>query len=260
LTTNTPRKLKKHPWYKRKGYLHFDFALPVVDAEKYVTNPDNILRHRFSPLIHYGKISRKVRRDIQAEKEYKARGCVGEKPKLIVSEKSRNIFYVSHIDGYIYSHYASIIQKAYEHFLLANNLTDNVIAYRAIKKNGIKFCNSHLANESFNLIRALGSCHVLCFDISKFFDTLSMTVLKQSWAHILGEQKLPANHFKVFQSLESFCFLEEGDLIENIKGQFGKNPRQHGLDKLAGGSLHNRIGDYPVLGRWIKLFVMAVNG
>jgi len=247
LTESTPRKFKKHPWFKRKGYLHFDFALPLIDAEKYVTRPDNILRHRFSPLIHYGKISRKVKRNILAEKAYKAKGSVGTKPKLLVSEKSRNIFYVSHIDGYIYSYYTSILQKAYEQFLLTNNLTNNVIAYRSIRKNGTKFCNSHLANEAFDLIRASGGCHVLCFDLSKFFDTLSMNVLKQSWAQVLGVQRLSPDHFKVFQSLEGFCFLEEGDLIENIKGQFDKNPRQHGLDKKAGGSLHNKICDYPTL-------------
>jgi RNA-directed DNA polymerase len=126
----------KHPWFKRKGYLHFDFSLGKKEAEIYVTNPANIVRHRFSPLIHYEQITRKVRRDKVAERRYKASGKITEKPKLTVKEKSRNIFYTSHIDGYIYSYYAYMLQKHYEEFLAKNELTSNVIAYRSIYERG----------------------------------------------------------------------------------------------------------------------------
>ncbi len=95
----------KHPWFKRKGYLHFDKALGLDDAERYTTNHDNIIRHRFSPLIHYGKISRKIERDKAAEAAYKKAGKIGSKPKLKIKNKVRNIFYTSHVDGYIYIEY-----------------------------------------------------------------------------------------------------------------------------------------------------------
>ncbi|MCG3112566.1 MAG: hypothetical protein MCM46_12195 [Candidatus Manganitrophus sp. SB1] len=234
-------KPKKHPWFKRKNYLHFDLALERSEAEKYVTRPENILRHRFSPLIHYFKISRKIRRDKDSEKAYRLGGKTGEKPKLIVEEKSRNIFYTSHVDGYIYSYYGFKIQKAYEKFLLEKKLTSNVIAYRPITKNGIKFCNSHLADEAFNFIRSMSECHILCFDISKFFDKLSVGVLKEKWAQVLGKKWLPSDHFKVYESLVNFCYIEEAQLVGHFKDRFETNPRQHGLDRGSGGSLKNRI-------------------
>ena len=240
-------KSPKHPWFKCKGCLHFDFALERAAAEKYVTDPKNIVRHRFSPLIHYTKISRKIQRDRKAEQVYKLAGKVGNKPALIVKEKPRNIFYTSHADGYIYSYYAHILQQAYVRFLSANNLADNVTAYRSIAKNGIKFCNSHFANEAFGFVRVTSGCHILCYDISKFFDNLSVAVLKEKLAQILNERRLPDDHYKVFESLVNFHYVEEGQLIENFKGKFAKNPRQHGLIKESGGSKKNRICDYPSL-------------
>ena len=241
----TKSKKKKHPWFKRKGYLHFDLALERAEAETYVTNPENIVRHRFSPLIHYGKISRKVERNKKAEKLYKQ--GLGPKPELLVHEKSRNIFYTSHVDGYIYSYYTYTIQKAYEAFLIKNNLAENAIAYRPISKNGIKFCNSHLADEAFQFIRSSGGCNVLCFDISKFFDKLDVEILRSKWAQVLGENRLPDDHFSVYKSMVNFRYVEEGHLIENFKGKFGKNPRQHGLSRESGGSRKNRICDYTQL-------------
>lgn len=238
---------KKHPWFKCKGYLHFDLALERAKAENYITKPDNILRHRFSPLIHYCKISTKVKRNKEKERKYKESGKTGEKPKLETIPKSRNIFYTSHVDGYIYSYYGHKIQIAYEEFLLENNLTNNVIAYRSIIKEGIKFCNSHLANEVFNFIRSTNGCHILCFDISQFFDKLDIRTLKVKWAQVLGKKWLPNDHFKVYESLVNFSYVEEGQLIEHFKGRFEKNPRQHGLGKASGGSLKNRICDYPEL-------------
>jgi RNA-directed DNA polymerase len=237
----------KHPWFKHRGYLHFDFSLEKKEAEMYVTNPANILRHRFSPLIHYEKITRKVQRDKVAERRYKASGKITEKPKLTVKEKSRNIFYTSHRDGYIYSYYAYKLQKHYEEFLIKNELSSIVIAYRSIVKEGVKFSNSHFAHDVFEFIAHTDGCHVLCFDISNFFDRLSTDVLKKKWAQILGVETLPDDHFKVFESLVNFRYVEEGQLIENFRGKFARNPRQHGLDWASGGSLTNRICSYSEL-------------
>ena len=128
-------KIERQPWYKKKNYLHFDLALKMEQAEAYVSNPDNILSHRFSPLIHYKKLSTKVKRDKEAEIKYKKSGQKADKPKLLKTRKKRNIFYSSHIDGYIYSYYSNILQEKYEEFLLKNKLDENIIAYRAVEKN-----------------------------------------------------------------------------------------------------------------------------
>ena len=238
---------KKHPWFKIKGYLHFDFALTQREAEQYVSNSDNILRHRFSPLIHYVKKSRKVQRDVAAEKAYKSGVTAGKKPKLIVKEKPRKIFYSSHIDGYIYSYYGHSLQAHYDRFIAAENIADNVIAYRAVEKNGIKFCNTHFANAAFDFVRTTSGCHILCFDLSKFFDKLCPIILKANWQKIIGETQLPPDQFAVYQSLVKFRFVEESELIAAFKPRFSENPRKHGLPKEAGGSLKNRICDYKEL-------------
>lgn len=101
----------------------------------------------------------------------------GTKPALIVKSKSRNIFYASHVDGYIYGYYNYVLQQAYEKFLLEHDLTNNVIAYRSVTKNGVKYCNCHFAEEAFQFVRSTPGCHIHCFDISKFFDKLSVDVL-----------------------------------------------------------------------------------
>lgn len=234
----------KHPWFKRKGYLHFDFSLKKTEAEIYVSNPENILRHRFSPLIHYEKITRKIYRDKLVEESYKASGKTGEKPKLKLKKKLRNLFYTSHIDGYIYSYYAYQLQKYYEDFLAKNDLTSHVIAYRSIVKNGVSFSNIHFSKEVFEFIAKTNDCHVLCFDISKFFDRLCVEVLKKKWVQVLGVEKLPNDHFRVYKSLVNFRYVEEEQLIEHFRGRFEKNPREHGLDRKSGGSRKHRICDY----------------
>lgn len=237
----------KHPWFKRKGYLHFDFSLEKKEAEIYVTNPKNILRHRFSPLIHYEKITRRIQRDTLSERHYKASGKTTEKPNFKVNNKLRHLFYTSHIDGCIYSYYAHKLQKYYEDFLTKNGLSSHVTAYRSIMKEAVKFSNSHFAHDVFEFIAHTDGCHVLCFDISKFFDRLCVDVLKKKWAQILSIEKLPDDHFRVYESLVHFRYVEEGQLIENFRGRFEKSPRQHGLDGALGGSTKNRICNYPEL-------------
>lgn len=239
-------KKSKHPWYKLKGYLHFDFALSQIEAEQYVSNGSNILRHRFSPLIHYIKKSRKVQRNIQAEQAYK-QGLLDKKPKLRIKEKDRNIFYTSHIDGYIYSFYGHKLQACYDDYIKTAGLSDNVIAYRSIEIKGIKYCNTHFANEAFAFVRASGGCNITCLDLSKFFDKLSPEVLKENWQKILGEEKLPADHYAIYQSLVNFRYVEESELLRIFPSRFSDNPRKHGLPEEAGGSLKNRICDYKEL-------------
>ena len=238
-----PSRAGKHPWYKPKGYLHFDRSLPLRQAEEYVTDPDNILRHRFSPLIRYTKLSRRVKRDKGAEAEFKAAGRQGRAPKLLVDRKGRNIFYASHVDGYIYAYYAMHLQRAYEAFLHRQNIENNAIAYRGIEKGGKRFCNIHFADEVFNFISEQPACKVLCFDVSKFFDRLSTEILKQNWCKVLGVMRLPADHFRVFKNVTKFRYVEEGHIIQRFKGRFSINPRLHGL-RDSGGSRRHRICDY----------------
>jgi|GEM_PF-502375 len=240
-------KKKKDAWYKKKNYLHFDLALKEEQAEAYVTNPKNILSHRFSPLIHYKKLSTKVQRDKAAELKYKKSGLKIDKPKLLVKRKKRNIFYSSHIDGYIYSYYSKILEERYEQFLLKNKLEENVIAYRAVEKNSEKFSNINFAEEVFDFVRKTKSAKILCFDVSKFFDKMSKRVLKENWITILEDTTLPPDHYRVYKSVTNFSYVDEGAIIQNFKDRFKINPRNHGLDVKTKGSFKHRICEYSEL-------------
>lgn len=242
-----PLQQNQPTWYKKKNYLHFDLALTPEQAQNYVTNPKNILEHRFSPLIHYKKLSRKVKRNKEAESKYKKSGKRADKPELLKKVKRRNIFYSSHIDGYIYSYYTCLLEERYNLFLSSSKLHENVIAYRAIEKNGVKFSNINFAAEAFEFIRSKSSAIVLCFDVSKFFDNMSPIVLKEHWSALLGDKLLPPDHYKVFRSLTNFSFVEEGNLIQHFKDRFAISPRKHGFGSKTKGSFKHRICDYPEL-------------
>lgn len=196
-------------WFKRKSYLHFDYALKKPEAVSYAKNPDKIAKHAFSPFIHYTKSSRRYKRDKET-KELKA------------TKKCRHIFYASHIDGYIYSYYASILYDKYETFLAKHGLVENIIAYRRIEKNGEKYSNINFACEAFDYIKSTSGCNVLCIDVSSFFDNLCMNKLKEKWCQILEKEKLPDAHYNVFWSLKKFHYVEENAAIHF----FGKTPRK----------------------------------
>jgi hypothetical protein len=217
------------PWFKRKLYLHFDFALTKQEAVRYVKSPDKIQRHSFSTFIHYNKISRRYKRN-------KKTG------NLEVSRKRRNIFYASHIDGYVYSYYASLLYDKYEVFLENYGLDQNVIAYRRIEKGGKRYSNINFASEAFDHIKRTQGCNILCLDIKGFFDNLSLIKLKEKWCQILEVNLLPEDHYNIFWSLKNFHYVEEDDVIRC----FGVNPRKHDL-KNDGGSLRNRACDYTQL-------------
>ena len=220
------KKLVADAWFKRKPYLHFDYALTKRKAVEYVKNPANVEKHGFSPFIYYEKISRRYKRDKTTR-------------KLEVSQKPRNIFYASHVDGYIYSYYSSILYDKYEALLKNHDLDQNVIAYRRIEKNGQKYSNINFASEVFDYIKCTSGCNVLCLDIQGFFDKLSLIKLKEKWCQVLEVDRLPKDHYKVFWSLKKFHYVEEDDIIK----YFGIKPRKHDI-KEHGSSLRHRICDY----------------
>lgn len=206
------KKSVQHPWYKRKRFLHFDFALKKPKAFEYVSDKKNIAQHNFSPLIHYTKTSRQYKRNKKTR-------------KLHVHKKSRNIFYASHVDGYVYSYCNYELSKKYEEYLKQNGLTENVIAYRQIDKNGQGASNIHFSKDAFEYIRSLPDCNVMCLDITGFFDNLNVDILKKNWCRVYSNgksNKLDDAHYNVFRSLKNFHYIEENDVIR----VFGKEPRK----------------------------------
>ncbi|GGB01988.1 antiviral reverse transcriptase Drt2 [Agarivorans gilvus] len=192
MTTKIPE------WYRRRGYLHFDLPIAYKNAYKLVTNPALVLTHAFFPLINYSVISKKINRDKNTK-------------KIDYATKERPIAYSSHVDSHIYAYYASLLSELYEQRLRSSGLDKNVLAFRGLGKSNIDF-----AFEAFQQIKAMGECSAVALDFSKFFDTLDHALLKKSWADLLGESKLPPDHFNVFRSLTKFSKVDKFKLYQEF--------------------------------------------
>src|SRR5690606_36110909 len=114
---------------------------------------------------------------------------------------------------------ADILNTKYNDELLANNdLNEDVLAYRKIEifpESGKGKANIHFAKECFDEIkhRAQGEevC-VLAIDLKSFFSTLDHLYLKEVWAKLLQEPRLPNDHYNVFKSCTKFKYVLKDDL------------------------------------------------
>lgn len=199
---NTP----KHSWYKPRGYAHFDHPLGEADAEKLVGDKERIASHSFHPFIRYSVETQKVQRD-------PVTGLVTPK-----DPKSREISYASHADSHIYSFYGWKLATEYEQRLKASDFSDSVLAFRALGKSNIDF-----ANDAFDYIVELGECVAFATDIVGFFDNLDHRQLKDAWCAIIGEPRLPADHFAVYKSLTRYALVQRDPLYQSL-GISAHNP------------------------------------
>lgn len=197
---------KKPQWYRSRGYLHFDLPVSYKKAYKLVTNPELVSKYAFFPLISYAVESKKIRRN-------KGTG------EIDVTVKSRPIAYSAHMDSHIYAYYAYFLGVKYEELLVSAGLQESILAFRGLGKSNIDF-----AFEAFEKIKSMGSCSAVALDFSSFFDTLDHSLLKESWAGLLGERILPSDHFNVFKSLTRYSKVDKIDLYKEF-GISVNNPK-----------------------------------
>lgn len=181
---------RTYPWYRRRGYLHFDLPIGEKKAAGIVTNPNAVAKHAFWPLIDY---------QITAEKISKTADG-----KLEKRSKERPIAYAAHLDSHIYSYYSQLISSHYEKELKARNIDQNVLAFRSLGKSNI-----HFARDAFEAIRSFGPCGVVGVDISGFFDNLDHNILKSQWSNLLGVSQLPKDHYNIYRSLTRYASVEK---------------------------------------------------
>lgn len=223
--------MKQKNWFKPKAFTHLTKKLGRTDGmwiKNYVSNPVNIERHRFFPLIHRTIIIKRFKESkdingVTVKKHHTFKNGV-----RVSNVKYREIYYPNHLDSHIYSFYTQkILEPLYEERLRENpKLSEAILAYRRISMpNGLRCkCNIDFANEVFDEIKKTeGEYAVLALDISKFFDSLDPKKLKQSWARLLGRADLPKDHYNIYKSLTQFSFVEMKDLLS----EFGyKHPNQ----------------------------------
>ncbi|QEW07395.1 antiviral reverse transcriptase Drt2 [Nitrincola iocasae] len=211
---------RKHPWYRQRGYLHFDLPIGFKKASFIVKNPTAVAKYSFWPLIDY---------QIIVEKLAKSDAGVLEK-----KTKERPIAYAAHLDSHIYAYYSHILSSHYEKELLRLGLEQNVLAFRSLGKSNI-----HFANDAFNAIRAFGPCGVVGVDISGFFDNLDHMLLKKRWCDLLGKSQLPLDHYRVFRSLTHYASVNRDELYSTL-GIAKHNPK-HGRKRVCSPKEFDRL-------------------
>lgn len=182
---------REHPWFRKRGYLHFDKPISLEHALDIITNPNTVATHPFLPFITFTSTTFKVHKD-------KGTNAIAK------TLKERPIAYSSHIDSHIYSYYAGILDYLYEEQLHTYNISKNVLAFRALSKSNIEF-----ANEAFQEIKARGNCSVVALDLSKFFDTLNHSLLKDAWCRLLATDTLPEDHYAVFKAITKYSKVDK---------------------------------------------------
>ena len=83
--------VQNHPWYKLRGYIHFDLPISIKQAEAIATSPKRVKKHSFYPFISYEIKSKKVRRG-------------DDGLSLKIKEKIRPVSYAAHVDSHIYTY------------------------------------------------------------------------------------------------------------------------------------------------------------
>jgi Reverse transcriptase (RNA-dependent DNA polymerase) len=188
-----------------KRYPHFDPVITAEEGEALANAPVRVAKHTFYPFMHY-------------DQRWTRFGKKGNKGK----SKTRLIRYASRSDAYILSRYRFTLSEKYECMLKNYGLGSSVLAYRRIPSGAGKSgkCNIHFARDAILEIRRLGNCCVVALDISNFFETLDHDRLKSLWCGLLGVSRLPPDHFRVFEAVTSYSFVEQKAVYERL-GHFG---------------------------------------
>lgn len=115
-----------------------------------------------------------------------------------------------------------MLSEKYELELKKYGIHESILAYRRIDTEdgqGGK-CNIHFAREAFLKIRELENCCAIALDISSYFESLDHGYLKELWCRLLGVSLLPRDHFRVFEAVTRYSFVEQKDVYERL-GHFG---------------------------------------
>lgn len=183
-----------------RKYLHFDQKTSISNAKRFVTNSAEVARHYFYPFI----------KNTIVKKRYKTEKKTG---KRMWDPKPRPIMYASHVDSLIYSYYNILLNELYEGKLFEQAFNESILAYRKLGKSNIEF-----AYQAFIDIKRMGECMVFAFDVSKFFDTLDHSILKQAWEELLGNNlEKHKDHLNVFNSLTKFAYVEKENLEKELE-------------------------------------------
>lgn len=186
-----------------KRYPHFDRSLPLNELVRIASSPDEVARNSFWPFLHYEKSWIRFRKP--------------EKNRMDL-RKSRPIRYAARKDSAIYSRYRALLSDQYEVLLAAKGLSDCVLAYRRLRKEGQSGgkTNVDFAFDAFQRIQAIGTCCAVALDIKGYFDNMDHNLLKAQWSRVMGVSRLPADHFQVFRSVTQYASVDRDALYARM--------------------------------------------
>lgn len=239
----------ENTWLKNRGYLHISNQLDLKrDQSKIlsmVRNKDFVAKYAFYPLIH--AIIKERRFKLNSDNSELGKSHSFKKPDGSVkhNSKKRPLHYATHLDAMIFGYYSKIIIKKYEEYLKAiPGLSECITAYRRIPTGVDKKNKStiHFAHEAIEEIKSRANqkeCVVLKFDIKSFFNEIDHDMLKQQWAEILTEPKLPKDHYNVFKAVTQFSYIMRDDLRIDKKSYGRRSGFDEGkLSKLRKKRIH----------------------
>jgi RNA-directed DNA polymerase len=204
---------RKSP-FARRGYLHFDEPVGEDVARAIATCPTTVEKWPFLPFLRHDIKVMRTREE--------TKGCFTERPK------ERPICYAAHKDAVIYAWYGAMLTDLYEGRLADLGLSACITAFRP---NCGKSNIDHAA-EVFQWIRNCGEGRAFAFDITSFFDRLEHLRLKAQWTGMLGESRLPNDHFAVFRSITRHAYVHRQAAYTAL-GISKHNPRAGQRRKLC---------------------------
>jgi len=209
--------MEQKDWFKDRGYPHFSNKTPLSDRkdiESYISNPNNISKHSFYPLIFKEISQSRYKLSDFSGVERRSHKKIKD-GKIVSNKKIREILYATHIDAHIYSYYTQSLSIKYEEYLKENlHISSSISAYRQIRTLcDTKFKNNvHFAKDIFDEITKRQNCVALCFDIENFFPSLNHKLLKLIWAKMLGCKALPKSQYNIFKAVTKFSYVKLNDL------------------------------------------------
>ncbi|SEN29314.1 Reverse transcriptase (RNA-dependent DNA polymerase) [bacterium A37T11] len=182
-----------------------------------VRNKDFVARYAFYPLIHAVIKERRFKLNQVHPERGKCHSFKKPDGSVKHNSKKRPLHYATHLDAIIFGYYSEIIIEKYEEYLkTVPGLSECITAYRQIPTgvDGKNKSTIHFAHESIEEIKSLTAemeCVVLKFDIKSFFNEIDHDMLKRQWADILGESRLPDDHYNVFKGVTRFSYVMRDD-------------------------------------------------
>ncbi len=195
-------------YHDLKQYPHFDAPISVSEIRALVCNPQRVAKHKFFPLLRYDDEWMPYQSNHHAEGK----------------NKSRPIRYGARGDTYIFKHYRGVLSELYEDRLIELGISQCPIAYRKIQRDagtGGK-CNIDFAKDAFDQIDSLGDCVAIALDIKSYFENLDHSHIKRVWCDLLGEERLPSDHYAVFKNITKYRYVDREAVYRRL-GYIGSN-------------------------------------